>query len=213
MRSSRSGARGARVIAPFAAASLRRSVCSPRRWHSTLCGPRWQHGCARRPSIEALLQGWSHTGGSYCAAGVTGLSTDPRRARADLRLLASSRVTGTWTVRDAGRRRAANRGCFERTYDRLYGRTHPSTGCSRERRVRVASPAPDLRLAGHWRRRTPIAQAKVAYFSRVGRLRRHARVRPLRPAPATELTGPAIGRTESTVILRRASACVDLDST
>jgi len=72
MRSSRSEARVRELIAPFAAGVASTIVCSPRRWHSTLCGPRWHAWMLDWPSIEALLQEMESNGRQLLRGGGTG---------------------------------------------------------------------------------------------------------------------------------------------
>src|SRR4029079_18329107 len=103
---------------------------------------------------------------------------------------------------------------FERTYDRLYGRTPPEVPLQVVSwRVRVASPAPDLRLAppagdvgGQSRK-----GERLAYFPELGGFVATPVYDRYCLRPGDELNGAAIvEERESTVIIAPgARACVD----
>jgi N-methylhydantoinase A len=169
------------------------------------------------PSIEALLQEMEADGRQLLArAGVPDEHIQVARA-ADMRLIGQAHEVTVDLDGPAPRagddRRIAD--AFERTYDRLYGRTPPDVSMQVVSwRVRVASPAPDLRLAphagdvdGHSRK-----GQRLAYFPESGGFVETPVYDRYCLRPGDELKGASIvEERESTVIIAPgARACVDL---
>jgi N-methylhydantoinase A len=169
------------------------------------------------PSIEALLQEMEADGRQLLArAGVPDEHIQVARA-ADMRLIGQAHevtvdLDGA-APRAGDERRIAD--AFERTYDRLYGRTPPDVSMQVVSwRVRVASPAPDLRLAPHAGDVDGQSRKgqRLAYFPESGGFVETPVYDRYCLRPGDELKGASIvEERESTVIIAPgARACVDL---